>query len=427
MPFGFHGVFAALTGGRRVRAAGLRAGGPAGRRGARSEAGSVARDPHRHGDRRRAVRAAADRDDRRPRPAQHRRGLEASRSAPTRPTTAPGTRWRSPSGAGWLAKMLLIDAVISPAGTGVVYVGDHGAPLVRARRRARDAERAGHARTRRACRSCPSSSASVIGTLALGPFKSWTALVNVVTGATAIMYAFAPVSLAALHRWTAAGRVPTGCRCRAPAAGGLLLGESDHLLGWLRDDVEAARAPCCSAWCCSRSGRARAGTGAQRTIRNAIWMAAMARRPRAPRLRSAATAAARSNLLPDWVDVVVVIAFSLAIFYWAVGLTLNERRRPAGGRQGRASVGIRGGARIDRCSAKKIVPQADWRLSSQSHYQRRRSSAMASSSASTSRSFIRPDERFRPISFSSVTQRQRKPNRSISTVAGNNCWYVRRR
>ena len=33
-----------------------------------------------------------------------------------------------------------------------------------------------------------------------GPFPSWNKLVGVVTGATAIMYAFAPVSLAALHK-----------------------------------------------------------------------------------------------------------------------------------------------------------------------------------------------------------------------------------
>ena len=32
------------------------------------------------------------------------------------------------------------------------------------------------------------------------PFPSWASLVSLVTGATAIMYAFAPVSLAALHR-----------------------------------------------------------------------------------------------------------------------------------------------------------------------------------------------------------------------------------
>jgi len=42
--------------------------------------------------------------------------------------------------------------------------------------------------------------AFVVGCLALGPFKSWNALVSVVTSATAIMYAFGPLSLAALHK-----------------------------------------------------------------------------------------------------------------------------------------------------------------------------------------------------------------------------------
>jgi hypothetical protein len=42
--------------------------------------------------------------------------------------------------------------------------------------------------------------ALVVGLLTLGPFPSWNKLVNVVTGTTAIMYAFAPVSLAALRK-----------------------------------------------------------------------------------------------------------------------------------------------------------------------------------------------------------------------------------
>jgi amino acid transporter len=42
--------------------------------------------------------------------------------------------------------------------------------------------------------------AAVVGSVAFGPYKNWTALVDVVTGATAIMYAFAPVALAALHK-----------------------------------------------------------------------------------------------------------------------------------------------------------------------------------------------------------------------------------
>ena len=30
------------------------------------------------------------------------------------------------------------------------------------------------------------------------------------------------------------------------------------------------------------------------------------------------------NILPNWADIAVVIVFALAIFYWAVSLTLNK-------------------------------------------------------------------------------------------------------
>ena len=31
-----------------------------------------------------------------------------------------------------------------------------------------------------------------------------------------------------------------------------------------------------------------------------------------------------SNLLPDWIDIAVVLVFSVAIFYWAVSQSLNK-------------------------------------------------------------------------------------------------------
>jgi len=31
-----------------------------------------------------------------------------------------------------------------------------------------------------------------------------------------------------------------------------------------------------------------------------------------------------SNLLPNWIDIAVVIVFALVIFYWSVSLSLNE-------------------------------------------------------------------------------------------------------
>src|SRR5205823_1682401 len=85
-------------------------------------------------------------------------------------------------GAGWLAKVLIVDAVISPAGTGVVYVGTS----------ARLSYALGEEREMPSVLATTNSNgvpvasilvAAVIGLVAFGPFKSWNALVNVVTGA----------------------------------------------------------------------------------------------------------------------------------------------------------------------------------------------------------------------------------------------------
>src|SRR3984893_12737478 len=102
-------------------------------------------------------------------------------------------------GAGWLAKLLIIDAVISPAGTGVVYVGAT-ARLSYALGEEREMPSALATTNAKGVPVVSILVGSVIGSLAFGPFKSWAALVSVVTGATAIMYGFAPVSLAALQK-----------------------------------------------------------------------------------------------------------------------------------------------------------------------------------------------------------------------------------
>ena len=217
MPFGFHGVFAALTGGVVFALQGFEQA---------VQLAGEARDPKkdlsraildRDGDRRGALHAAPGRDDRR---ASSRRNIverlgEAARHRPVRLRRVVHARARASAPAG-SRRCCIIDAVISPAGTGVVYVGTT-ARLSYALGEEREMPSAlAHDQRARACRWCRSSSRRSIGSLAFGPFKSWSALVNVVTGATAIMYAFAPVSLAALHKVDAgpAARVP-----RADAAG----------------------------------------------------------------------------------------------------------------------------------------------------------------------------------------------------------------
>jgi amino acid transporter len=101
------------------------------------------------------------------------------------------------AGAGWLATLLYVDAFISPAGTGLVYLGTSA----RLSYAIGEEEVLPRALTKLSSKRVPVYSillAFVIGELCFLPFPSWQSLVGLVTSATAIMYAFAPVSLAAL-------------------------------------------------------------------------------------------------------------------------------------------------------------------------------------------------------------------------------------
>jgi len=102
-------------------------------------------------------------------------------------------------GLGWLAVILYVDAFISPAGTGLVYVGTS----------ARLSYALGHAGyvpkgiAKISTRGVPWTSvllAFVVGLICFLPFPSWQSLVGIVTSATVIMYGFAPITLIALRR-----------------------------------------------------------------------------------------------------------------------------------------------------------------------------------------------------------------------------------
>jgi amino acid transporter len=95
----------------------------------------------------------------------------------------------------WLAIILIVDAVISPGGTGLIYVGTTA--------RISYALGLPNSLTKVNARGVPVWSivvATVFGMLFLAPAPSWQQLVSVITGATAVMYAFAPISLGALMK-----------------------------------------------------------------------------------------------------------------------------------------------------------------------------------------------------------------------------------
>jgi amino acid transporter len=230
-------------------------------------------------------------------------------------------------GAGWLAKVLIIDAVISPAGTGVIYVGAT-ARLSYALGEEREMPSALAATNNKGVPVVSILVAAVIGSLAFGPFKSWSALVSVVTGATAIMYGFAPVSLAALHKVD--GGRPRSYRTPLPK---LVLPaafcSANLIIYW--GGFESTWKLACAVvvgLALFAVGAWRSGTGAQHTVRNAIWIGPWFGGQVLIGALGRYGGGAR-NILPNWVDIAVVIVFSLAIFYWAVSLTLTTEATAA--------------------------------------------------------------------------------------------------
>ncbi|MEO7350475.1 MAG: APC family permease [Marmoricola sp.] len=224
-------------------------------------------------------------------------------------------------GATWLAVILIIDAVISPAGTGIVYIGT-SARLSYAL--GEETEMPGSL-SRTNARGVPVVSVLLalgIGLIGFGPFKSWAALVGAVTGATAVMYAMAPIALAALHRSDAA-RPRTylapwpklilpgafvsanlilywgGINTNLKVIGTIVLGIVLFTIGSILRQTHSMSSFGNSWWL-------------------PVWLLGDLVLGWLGRYGDSA-----GNILPDGIDLIVVIAWSLGIFYLAVRLRLE--------------------------------------------------------------------------------------------------------
>ena len=102
-------------------------------------------------------------------------------------------------GMGWLAVILYLDAFISPAGTGLVYLGAAGR-LGYALGHVGYAPRIVSRMGRRGVPYISIILAFVVGLICFLPFPSWQSLVSLTTSAAVIMYAFAPITLLALRK-----------------------------------------------------------------------------------------------------------------------------------------------------------------------------------------------------------------------------------
>ena len=227
-------------------------------------------------------------------------------------------------GAGWLATLLIIDAVVSPAGTGIVYLGT----TARLSYALGEEDEMPGFLSQVDKRGTPVNSilvAAVVGIACFGPFPSWNKLVGVVTGATAIMYAFAPVSLAALHRKDGERERPY----RMPAPKILLPAgfcSANLILYWGGFDYTWKLAVALIVGLIFFSiGAGRAGTDVMSMLRSAFWIGpwilGMVLIGVAGRY-----GVGSKSWLPEWIDLLVVIAFSLLVFHYAVLETMSREK-----------------------------------------------------------------------------------------------------
>lgn len=223
------------------------------------------------------------------------------------------------AGAAWLAYILYADAFVSPAGTGLLYVGT-SARLSYALGRDRQLPKA---LGKLSVRGVPVWSillSFVVGEIAFLPFPSWQSLVSVITSATAIMYAFAPVSLMALRR-----RDPDRPRpYRTPAAHVLAPAgfvAANLVLYWTGFDIlwKIVVAIVFGAIVFAITYRLqRPADRPDVAWRSAVWIVPWLLGSLVISYLGRYGSSGNINWLPEWIDLVVVIVFSLAIFYWAV-------------------------------------------------------------------------------------------------------------
>jgi amino acid transporter len=244
------------------------------------------------------------------------------------------------AGAGWLATILLIDAVISPGGTGLIYLGTSA----RLSYALGEEEVLTDKLTQTNKRGVPMYSialAFVIGEISFLPFPSWNSLVGLVTGATAIMYAFAPVSLAALQ-----ARDPDRPRpYRVPYP------KVMNPLGFIAADLIIYWGGFEAMWKLLTGifiGRVLFELALRRAkdVRRADidwraaswiwpWLIGMTIIGLIGRYGKGA-----HHALPNWIDLLVVIGFSLVIFYYAVSLAMTSEQINAAVRTEEAQLAV---------------------------------------------------------------------------------------
>ncbi|HKS48488.1 MAG TPA: APC family permease [Amycolatopsis sp.] len=223
------------------------------------------------------------------------------------------------AGAAWLAYILYADAFVSPAGTGLLYLGT-SARLSYALGKDKQLPKT---LGKLSIRGVPVWSivlSFVVGEIMFLPFPSWQDLVEVITSATAVMYAFAPVSLIALRKRdpdrARPYRTPTP-NVLAPAgfiAANLIIYWSGFDITW---KIVVAMAVGLILFALTRISEPKQDRP-EIAWRSAVWIVPWLLGNVLIGYLGRYGGSGNINWLPEWVDLLVVVVFNLAIFYWAI-------------------------------------------------------------------------------------------------------------
>jgi amino acid transporter len=226
-------------------------------------------------------------------------------------------------GLGWLAVILRIDAFISPFGTGLIYITSTS----------RVSYGLGRNRyypqifTRTDSRGVPWFSliiAFIFGLVFLLPFPSWHALVGLVTSASVLMYAGAPLSMGAFRRQVPEAARPYrmgGATVMAPVAfviANLIIYWSGFLVLWkLGICIVIGYVLIGIAMAFDRNRPPLDLRSAQWLPVYLIGMGIISWQG-----QYSGGGTGNTNNIPLWWDMVIVTAFSLVIYFWAQAVKL---------------------------------------------------------------------------------------------------------
>jgi amino acid transporter len=243
-------------------------------------------------------------------------------ASPFTTLTGPFAQLATLAGVGWLATILYVDAVISPGGTGLIYT-------TAASRVSYGLSRNGYvpkvyeSTDRRGIPWFGLVTAFVIGCICFLPFPSWRSLVGLITSASVLMYAGAPLALGVFRN-----RLPEADRpYRAPAA--RLLSPAAFAVanllilwsGWTTDWKLGVAILIGYVVLAANQVFQLNPTRPQFELRSAVWLPVY--------LVGMGLIVYLSDFgptahpwFPLWWDMVAVAVFSLAIYFWALRVAL---------------------------------------------------------------------------------------------------------